>query len=375
MRLSLLLLGMLAVTASAAEFERAVWIAPPPQSGSNQPLPLFRKEFAVTESPTRATLRIIGLGDYDVRVNGMRVAPIGISQPWSQYEKTLYYRDYNVARFLERGSNCVGVLLGNSFWHNPPPPKGRYNKDGPQRIAEEPLLLRAELRLEFSNGKQVAIGTDETWTTTPGPVVFSHVYAGEDYDARKLPLGWDRPGFAGDWTRARAATAPPGELRPARFPAVEPFERDTPVEVKEAAPGVFVYTFPRNTAAQLRVELAGGKPGDTVRFLAGEHKRGDRLFGAYSAGGEVITDGQSFTHQWLFYYFGMQFVEVTGAVPEGQANPNGLPVIRRLELVSVRAALPETGRFQCSSTLYNDTQKIIDQAVRANMNWVMTDAC
>ena len=42
----------------------------------------------------------------------------------------------------------------------------------------------------------------------------------------------------------------------------------------------------------------------------------------------------------------MQFVEVTGAVPEGEANPGNLPVIRRLELVPVRAGLAETGSFQ-----------------------------
>jgi hypothetical protein len=264
-------------------------------------------------------------------------------------------------------------MLGNSFWHNPNPPKGRYNKDGPQRVAEEPLLLRAELRLEFSSGKQLTIGTDETWNTAPGPVTFSHVFAGEDYDVRQQAEGWDRVGYSKTWVLSRVAAAPPGHLAPMNFPAIAPFERDAPGEVKEAAPGVFVYTFPRNTAAQLRVEMSGGKSGAAVQFRGGEHKRDGRVFGAYTAGGQLITDGQAFTHQWSFFYFGMQFVEVTGAVPEGQANPNGLPVVRRLELVSVRAALPETGRFECSSALYNDTQKIIDQAVRANMNWVLTD--
>jgi len=78
-------------------------------------------------------------------------------------------------------------------------------------------------------------------------------------------------------------------------------------------------------------------------------------------------------HQWVFFYLGMQFVEVTGAVPEGEANPGKLPVIHRLELVPVRAGLAETGSFSCSSELYNRTHQLIDSAMRANMSWVMTD--
>ncbi len=69
----------------------------------------------------------------------------------------------------------------------------------------------------------------------------------------------------------------------------------------------------------------------------------------------------------------MQFVEVSGAVPEGKANPEKLPVIRRMELVPVRAGLAETGSFHCSSDLYNRTHALIDSAMRANMSWVMTD--
>ena len=130
-------------TATESPLAKALWIAPPASADRHSPLPLLRKEFSVSAKPVRAILRIVGLGDYDPRINGKRLAGTGINQPWSQYEKTIYYREFDITSLVHPGANCVGVMLGNSFWHNPNPPAGRYNKPGPQRKAKEPLLLCA----------------------------------------------------------------------------------------------------------------------------------------------------------------------------------------------------------------------------------------
>lgn len=354
-------------------FVEAQWIAPP--AGAGQPLPLFRKEFSIETKPRKAALRILGLGDYDARVNGQRLADTGINQPWSQYEKTIYYRDFDITPLVQPGANCVGVMLAHSFWHNPNPPPGRYNKDGPQRDASAPLLLCAELVLEQDNGSIRRIGTDRTWRTTGGPVVFSHIFAGEDFDARRRQPGWDRPRFDdAAWQPARAALAPTASLVPQLWPPFQAHERFSPQSIQEPAPGVYLYSFPQNCSAQLRVELAGGKPGDRIAFRCGEHKNAqDRLFGGYIVGCDLVSNGQGIVQQWVSFYLGMQFVEVSGAVPEGRANPQGLPVIRSLDLVHVRTALPEAGTFQCSSELFNRTHRLIDWAMRSNTSHVLSD--
>jgi hypothetical protein len=353
----------------------AHWIAPPRAVDPLQALPLVRKEFTLDAKPRKATLRIVGLGDYDARVNGHRLAETGVNQPWSQYEKTIYYRDFNLTRLVRRGGNCVGVMLANSFWHNPNPPKGRYNKDGPQRTAAEPLLLCAEVLIEQADGTVRRFGTDTTWRTSDGPIVFSHVYAGEDFDARRRQAGWDSPGYDDRaWQPVRIVAVPGAALVAQRWPPFKEHEVFAPISVAESAPGVFLYTFPQNCSAQLRVELAGGKSGDHVSFRCGEHKNAKgRLFGHYDVRCELVTDGQGLRHQWLSFYLGMQFVEVTGAVPKGDPNPKGLPVIRSLELVHVRTALPEAGTFECSSDRFNRTHRLIDWAMRANTSHVLSD--
>lgn len=294
-------MGAFSVSAVCGEQEKAApplaqaqWIAPPTGRDMGRPLPLLRKEFSVAGKPRQATLRMVGLGDYDPRVNGVRLADTGINQPWSQYDKTLYYRDFDITAQAQAGVNCVGVMLANSFWHNPNPPPGRYNKDGPQRQADEPLLLCAEITLEQPDGTIQRVRTDATWRSADGPIVFSHIFAGEDFDARRQQPGWDRPGFDDRaWQPVRIAAAPRATLVRQDWPPFKTFERFAPVSVQEPAAGVFLYSFAQNSSAQVRIELAGGKPGDRISFRCGEHKNAhDRLFGGYVVGCELIGDGR-----------------------------------------------------------------------------------
>ena len=266
-------------------------------------------------------------------------------------------------------------MLASSFWDNPNPPAGRYNKDGPQREASEPLLLCAEVILEQKDGTVTRVGTDASWRTTEGPIVFSHVYAGEDYDARRSLPQWDSPGYDDtSWQAARTVQVPSAHLVRQDWQAFKTFEQYAASSIEAPAPGTFLYSFPQNCSAQLRVGLSGGRPGDTVSFRCGEHKNADhRLFGGYIVGCNVVTDGQPLTHQWMSFYLGMQFVEVVGAVPAGHDNPDNLPVIQSLRLVHVRTALPEVGTFRCSSDLFNGTHQLIDWAIRSNTTHVLSD--
>lgn len=336
---------------------------------------LIRHEFQVDERPRAATLRIVGLGDYELRLNGRPLAATGMNQPWSQYEKTLYCREFDVTDALRSGTNCIGFLLTNSFWHNQRPPEGRYFKDGPQRAADEPHLLLAEIEIETSNGKVLHIASDETWTTHPGPIVFSHIFAGEDYDARQKQPGWDQTGFNdSEWGSARLALPPAGELLRQTWPPIASGPIFQPSSITEAAPGVWMYAFPQNCSAQLRLEVTGGNSGDRIALRCGEHcSDGGRLFGHYVVACQITTGGDPIDHRWSSFYLGMQFVEVEGAVPAGMPNPTGLPVIEAMSIEHVRTGLDEVGSFSCSSELFNDTHDMIDWAMRSNLQHVLTD--
>ena len=58
------------------------------------------------------------------------------------------------------------------------------------------------------------MATDESWQVARGPITFSNVYGGEDYDARLETKGWDRDRVFDDGLGLPAVPAPGiGELR------------------------------------------------------------------------------------------------------------------------------------------------------------------
>ena len=97
----------------------ARWISPYPAGATNEktPCPILRSTFDVNGPVKNATVRIVGLGHYELLLNGKRVGTSLINQPWSQYNKTIYWQEFDISKLLRNGENVWGVMLGNSFWH------------------------------------------------------------------------------------------------------------------------------------------------------------------------------------------------------------------------------------------------------------------
>jgi hypothetical protein len=104
--------------ASATAGPVPIWIGPSADGGRADAgsCPLLRTSFRLAEKPRQATVRIVGLGHYELRLNGRRVGDGVLNQAWSAYDKTLFTQEFDVADLLKAGENVFGVRLGNSFW-------------------------------------------------------------------------------------------------------------------------------------------------------------------------------------------------------------------------------------------------------------------
>ncbi|HOQ04421.1 MAG TPA: family 78 glycoside hydrolase catalytic domain, partial [Anaerohalosphaeraceae bacterium] len=150
-------------------------------------------------------------------------------------------------------------------------------------------------------------------------------------------------------------------------------------------PGFFVYDFGQNASFVPQITVAG-PAGSTVRMTPAEQRHG-QTGNTNDGRGRVNQAGLGKPNYWeytlrgdgeeiwtdVFCYTGFQYLEISGAVPEGTPNPNGLPVIKDLSAVQVRNASERVGTFACSMTLFNDIDRLIDWAVQSNMAHVLTD--
>jgi alpha-L-rhamnosidase len=380
-------------TASPAEspvgtgpFTRAQWLMPsdPSVPVDRRPCPVLRKSFRVDGNVSAATVSVVGLGHFELYCNGRRVGSSVINQPWSQYNKTIYWQEFDLKPLLRTGENVLGVQLGNSFWRvGEANDSMRYTKTDamPDFSDGRPYLLLLQAGIRTSDGKERIVATDSSWKWHDGPLTFSNIYAGEDYDARVLSAHWAEADFDDhDWRTTRLSSPPWGTLKKFNAPPIREFEVFKPETIVRPGTDEYTYVFPQNSSALLRFTVRG-KAGERIRFRPCEYMDSTgRVKFTYTWGTHkdiwhdyTLRGSEDETHQVLFCYEGCQYVGVTGAVPEGFPNPNALPVISSLDLVHVRAACPPAGTFTCSSEMQNKAYHMIDWSVRSNMSYVATD--
>jgi len=115
------------------------------------------------------------------------------------------------------------------------------------------------LRLEYTSGQVEFVRTDSQWQARSGPLTYSDVYGGEDFDARLYPEGWDQSGFSNSSGRGDGAAGTgrsPDGLSGAGWP-IRVIESFTPVAQQEIEPGVIVYDFGQNAPLMPRLKVAG----------------------------------------------------------------------------------------------------------------------
>lgn len=361
---------------------QARWIKNPSAANGigKRGLPIFRKSFMVEQPVQRVLVHVTGLGQYELFLNGTKVGDRVLDPAWSVYEKTVYYTTYDITSSVRQGENVFGVMLG----------KGFYNTIGDRRIhgvdVDRPLKLILQAQIELADGSQQMVATDELWRVTDGPITHSAILGGSDYDARRLPAGWAETGFDDrSWLNAVATNGPGGKLCACTSPPMKVLEVFEPVRIDEPEPGVYLYDFGQNVSAVPRLNIRG-KAGQVVRLTPAEQRFGQSPQ-TNDGRGRVNQAGVGKPNYWeytlrggatetwtpQFTYSGFQYVEVTGAVPAGRPNPEGLPVIESLVSCHVRNEASTVGSFSCSNPLLNDIHGMIDWAVRSNMGHVLTD--
>ena len=335
-----------------------------------------------------ATAYVCGLGFYEFSLNGKKVGNSEFAPLWSDYDKTVYYNTYDVTEQLRRGENVVGILLGNGFYNVQ---GGRYRK---LQISFGPPTLLFELVINYEDGTCTTVHSDNDWKYDFSPVTFNCIYGGEDYDARREQKGWNQIGFDDShWRPVVIQEAPKGILRPQMAAPVKIMERYdiqkvTKLNVDQIAsasvstkrtvdPSAFVLDMGQNLAGFPEITVRG-KRGQKVTLIVAEALTDEGACNQRQTGRqhyyEYILKGEG-DETWhpRFSYYGFRYIQVEGAVLKGQKNPQKLPVLKNIQSCFVYNSAKKVSTFESSNRIFNAAHRLIEKAVRSNMQSVFTD--
>ena len=151
----------------------AKWIKAPTDAGVAAHT--FRRIINPTSEVKRATLFATAIGIYAVYINGKRIGNGVLTPGFTSYKNRVLYQEYDVTEYICKDAclefglgqgwavGCIGYAVANHFF------------------ADHTSLI-ASLKIEYKDGSEEVISTDEDFDVYTSQVTFSEIYHGETVD-------------------------------------------------------------------------------------------------------------------------------------------------------------------------------------------------
>lgn len=339
------------------------------------PAPLFRLSFSLDAVPV-SRIRVCGLGFYRLFVNGAEITKGYLAPYISNTDHIAYYDDYDLTDALTVEENVVGIALGNGLQSN----IGGFTWDFDKAVYRSAPKLA--VWLEVGEGEEACVWEAPDFVCAESGIWFDDLRSGVFMDARKEPIGWNKPGFdASGWKTPFAVERPRGRAELCRAEPLRPqgeiipfsvteshglFRTNYPAAVRryvEAHPNMietdpcedgWLYDFGVNETGTVRLKVKG-HAGQKISLQFGEILRDGKLDysnirfmpSAFDQRDIYICRGDG-EEIWEvpFTYHGARYCHVSGITKE-QATPELLTFVR------FRSDLTDRASFSCSDETVN----------------------
>ncbi|WP_372630652.1 family 78 glycoside hydrolase catalytic domain [Cohnella sp.] len=355
---------------SAGEWA-AKWITPDsraiePAAG---PAFLLRRSFELSRGDiVSARIYATALGVYELILNGSKVGDDELAPGWTSYDKRLQYQTYDVTELVREGGNALGAMVANGWY------KGRLGWENKSNHYGDRRAVLVQMHIRYRDGTETVIVSDEAWKTETGPVLFSELYDGETYDARREWKGWSEPGFNdSSWSAAEKLDLTYSRLVAQENVPTRVTETLTPVSAIRTPEGDTVLDMGQNMVGRIRLKVRA-PAGAEIRLIHAEvlDKNGNFYMGNIRTAKQTVTyiakgeDLESYAPHFSFQ--GFRYVKVEGF--PGQED--GLPLEAFAGEV-IHSDMHNTGLFECSDEMVNQLQRNIAWGQRGNFLDVPTD--
>lgn len=309
----------------------------------------FRKEFDVDSSRKikNATVYIIGLGLYELYLNGTKIGNHVLAPSPTDYWKNVKYNTFDVTQQVKNGLNAIGTVLGNGRFFTM---RQNYKPYKIKTFGFPKMLLN--LYIEYDDGTVEVIRTDNSWKgTADGPIRSNNEYDGEIYDAQKEMPGWCMPGFDDKkWLKAEYVQEPGGEYQAQMNCNMKVMKEITPVSISKQSNNKYIIDFGQNFSGWVRIKISGKKGNKiTLRFAESLDENGELftapLRDAIATDHYICKGNTEETWEPAFVYHGFRYAEVSGF-------PN-IPAKENFKGCVVYDEMRNIGHFETSDTLIN----------------------
>lgn len=331
----------------------------------------FRHEFEAAKKVQSAYLTICGLGYFESYINGERTGDDILSPGFTAYDKDVLYMQYDVASLLKEGKNAIGVNVGNGFYyHFSEDNWGTYDatwRNFPKMICE--------LKITYADGTVEKVVSGSNWKVTiEGPITFTGIRNGEQYDANKELGDWANVGYDDSaWQATKVWKSPGGVMRAQEMEPIRVYKKFPAVKKWQSKNGGWIFDIGQNLAGYGEYVLHG-PAGSEVTFrysdvldkenelvMLGHFVRSD----GFQTDKYIKKSDAPETWHARFCYHGFQYIEVTGLDYE--------PELSDIVGVAICTEVGDIGEFKCSNDNMNRLQHLCRWASISNMESFPTD--
>jgi Alpha-L-rhamnosidase N-terminal domain./Bacterial alpha-L-rhamnosidase. len=325
----------------------------------------FRREFTTTKQIKQATAYVMGLGLYELYIDGKKIGDQVLAPVPTDYTKNIKYNVLDVTKSLSPGKHALGVILGNGRFY-------AMRQAKPYKVKTFGFpKLQMQLMLTYTDGSTEIIKTDDSWKgTTEGPITANNEYDGEDYDARKELTGWANPDFDDKtWLKAAFVQEPGGNYE-AQSEGMKVMRDIAPVSIVKKSEGKYILDFGQNFSGWVKMAVTGTRgTAVTLRFAEALTEDGElfttNLRDAKATDHYILKGGGKETWEPRFTYHGFRYVEVSGY--PGIASKSNF--VGRF----VYDDIPDAGTFVSSNVLINQIHQNAWWGIASNYKGIPVD--
>ncbi|MCK5136645.1 MAG: glycoside hydrolase family 78 protein [Bacteroidales bacterium] len=346
---------------------KADWISPLLEEDStiSMPSPYLRKEFNLNKGVRKARLYISSHGLYQVEINSERIGDQEFTPGWTSYDTRLQYQTYDVTENLQQEANAIGIILGDGWYRGNLGWGNNRNEWGTQ------LSVIAQLIIQYTDGSEEIIYSDDSWKAGTGPILKSDIYNGETYDATKELDGWSSSGYNDtEWQKTVTVDISKEKLIAPEGPPVRIIDELAPVSIQKTGNDQWQVDMGQNMVGWIRIK-ATGKKGDIITLKHTEvlDKEGnmyyDNLRKAQQTNTYILKGDEREVFEPHFSFQGFRYVMVSGYP--------GILHEEDIRGMVIHSDMEPSGSFTCSDPLINQLQHNIVWGLKGNFLDVPTD--